>query len=163
MIELARRTRRGEYVLQFWPEAWSVLQLSLTSDFVWELGAPLGAWHSMPSSAHPPLSAIVLTGIEGSWTPEALLEELRATNAHRLSDFDLERGLRQAIRLNRRSPAATTSTSAAPVWIPSRSVKIVGEAPLCAAFLALGALSVGCELRSVRPFEASPRECPRCL
>ena len=94
MIELARRTHRGEYVLQFWCEAWSVLQLSLTSDFVWELGAPLGAWHSLPSSAHPPLSAIVLTGIESSWTTEALLEELRATNAHRLSKFDLEGGIR---------------------------------------------------------------------
>ena len=163
VIELARRTRRGEYVLQFWAEAWSVLQLSLTSDFVWELGAPFGAWQSLPSSAHPPLSAIVLTGIESSWTPVALLEELRATNAHRLPDFDLERGIRQAIRLNRRNPATSVGAPAAPPWIPSRSVKIVGEAPLCAAILDLGALSVGCELRSVRPFEATPRECPRCL
>ena len=163
VIELARRTRRGEYVLQFWAEAWSVLQLSLTSDFVWELGAPFGAWQSLPSSAHPPLSAIVLTGIESSWTPAALLEELRATNAHRLPDFDLERGIRQAIRLNRRNPATSVGAPAAPPWIPSRSVKIVGEAPLCAAILDLGALSVGCELRSVRPFEATPRECPRCL
>ena len=163
VIELARRTRRGEYVLQFWPEAWSVLQLALTSDFVWDLGAPLGAWHSVPSSAHPPLSAIVLTGVESSWTPEALLAELRATNAHRLSDFDLERGIRQAIRLNRRNPAAPVGAPDTPTWIPSRSMKIVGEAPLCAAILDLGALSVGCELRSVRPFEAAPRACPRCL
>ena len=163
VIELARRTRRGEYVLQFWPEAWSVLQLSLTSDFVWELGASLGLWHSLPSSAHPPLSAIVLTGIESSWTPDALLAELRSTNAHRLTAFDLERGIRQAVRLNRRNPAATTGAPDAPSWIPSRSVKLVGEAALCDAILSLGVLSVGCVLRPVRPFEATPRECPRCL
>ena len=76
VIELARQTCHGEYVLQFWPEAWSVLQQSLTSDLVWELGASLGAWHSLPSSAHPPLSAIVVTGIESSWNPDALLAEL---------------------------------------------------------------------------------------
>ena len=133
------------------------------SDFVWDLGAPLGTWHSLPSSAHPPLTAIVVTGIESSWTPDALIAELRATNAHRLTDFDLERGIRQAVRLNRRNPAAATGAPDAPSWIPSRSVKIVGEAPLCDAILDLGALSVGCVLRSVRPFEATPRECPRCL
>ena len=105
----------------------------------------------------------MLTGIESSWTPEALLEELRATNAHRLPEFDLERGLHQTVRLNRRDPATSLGVPAAPTWIPSRSVKIVGEAPLCAAILNLGALSVGCKLRSVRPFEATPRECPRCL
>ena len=163
VIELARRTRRGEYILQFWPEAWGVLQVALTSDFVWEMGAPLGVWHSLPSSTHPPLSTIVLTGIASSWTPEALLEELRTTNAHRLSDFDLARGIRQVVRLNRRNPDATMGTPDAPQWIPSRSVKLVGEAPLCAAILDLGALSVGCELRSVRPFETTQRECPRCL
>ena len=160
MIELARRTRRGEYVLQFWPEAWSVLQLSLTSDFVWELGASFGLWHSLPSSAHPPLSAIVLTGIESSWTPDALLAELRSTNAHRLTAFDLERGIRQAVRLNRRNPAATTGAPDAPSWIPSRSVKLVGEAALCDAILSLGVLSVGCVLRQVRPFEATPPRVP---
>ena len=130
---------------------------------MWELGAPLGAWHSLPSSAHPPLSTIGLTGIESSWTPQALLEELRATNTHRLSDFDLERGIRQAVRLNCRNPAATTGSCDAPTWIPSCSVKIVGEALLCVAILNLGMLSVGYELRSVCPFEATPHECPQCL
>lgn len=43
-----------------------------------------------------PLSAIVLTRIESSWAPDTLLEELWATNAHRLTDFDLERGVFQA-------------------------------------------------------------------
>ena len=42
-------------------------------------------------------------------------------------------------------------------------MKIVGEAPLYEAILNLGVLSLGCELHSVRPYEATPHECPRYL
>ena len=163
LIELARRTRRGDYVIQFWPNAWALLQPTLTTPQAWELGAPLGLWHSQPSSAQPPLSAIVLSGIDTSWTEAALLQEIKATNAHRFPDSDLDGGLRRVIRLNRRNPEASSGSRTAAPWIPSRSVKIIGEATLCTAILEIGALSVGCELRSPRLFEPSPRACPRCL
>ena len=163
LIELARRTRRGEYILQFWPNAWALLQPSLTTPQAWELGAPLGLWHSKPSSAQPPLSAIVLSGIDTSWTEATLLQEIKATNAHRLPTYNLDDGLRRAIRLNRRNPEATVGSHPSSPWIPSRSVKLIGEATLCTAILEIGALSIGCELRSIRPFETSSRACPRCL
>ena len=77
-------------------------------------GLLLGLGTHCPLLPTHPLSAIVPTGIESSWTLEALLEELWATNAHRLSDFDLERGIRQAVQLNRRNPAATMGAPDAP-------------------------------------------------
>ena len=155
-VELARRTSRGDFVVQIFEHAWTatrqVTRLSVPS---------LGDWTvSMNANAHSAIS-VVFKGISTALSTAALRADFILSNAKRFPGIDarsLDDGVSQVERLKRRCKGGTNSNK----WVESTAVRFSFSRQLGEAVLRSGAAIIQYAVHPAFPFKPPQRHCARC-
>ena len=162
MIELVRRTKKGEYEVQFFGknasrlrEALGTRKIALPSFGSWSVGVAVGGGVLGPSIS------VVVPRVPLSMSSDEFIDELKVGNDGRFDGFhgaDFQASIRSAFRLSRRM----TDPSGSRQWTPSQSMRIVVSKALGEAMLARGSIVLQFRPVEVRPFHPLVRTCFKC-
>ena len=155
VVELVRRTGKGEYVVQLVRGALERLAL----DFAVSLPG-FGRWTRSPSGVKPG-SSVVVGGIPKTLSDAEVTADLQSANRAALaacSEADI--AAIRVVRLNRRSPSS--QGSAGPRWVPSTSVRVLAAPAVCEALLRAGGAVVRFGFHMCREYTPTPRRCSNC-
>ena len=162
IVELVRRTRRGDYQVQFYPgvfvrasEGLKDCDISLESFGHWKLVSG----RSRPSSAD--LISLVVSGIPLSMSKSEFETEFAACNGKRFGEFDVA-SLQTALHSSSRLPRREVPSSGTSQWVPSTSIRCVLQRKLGEMILEHGSLVIGYRSVPVRPYHAPARICFHC-
>ena len=152
-VARAKRTARGDVLLELVPEAWrrakGLPHLDLEGWGRWEVGV----WDARASR---PRTSLVVRGVPIDWTPEEFRAEFLACNGDRfpgVTPAQLGAEMGAPHRLKRRSPSG---------WIASSAMRLDLPPAIAEAVLAVGVAVLALESRPIRPFQARPTVCARC-
>ena len=155
-VELARRTAKGDFVVQFFEQAWSAVK-TLT-----RLTVPsLGEWTiSLKDTGRNDIS-VVFRGIPTSISLADLQTDFIQSNANRFQGFDahsLKLDLIRADRLKRRCRQGPNMGK----WVDSSAVRFTFFRPLGEAILEAGGAVLNYAVHAATPYTPTQRHCARC-
>ena len=157
-VELAKRTARGDFLLQILPSAWPTVQ----GQHQYDLG-PWGVWRALETSGMDTGidMSVVVTDIPVQLSPSEIREDFLACNARRFAGLDhtaLGANILRVERLKRRLQRGPRQGELQ----DSTSVRFVVTQRLGQAMLETRSAILDCSVHDVRPFLPSPTRCGHC-
>ena len=154
-VELAKRTARGDFLLQILPSAWTTIQ----GQHQYDLG-PWGVWRALETSGMDMgiEMSVVVTDIPVQLSPSEIREDFLACNARRFAGLDytaLGANILRVERLKRRLQRGPRQGELQ----DSTSVRFVVTQRLGQAMLETSSAILDCSVHVVRPFLPSPTRC----